>query len=138
MPLRPFQILFFNKEYSLFFIKFCWVADNFAMAGGVYTCDKMKSYEFLRKWQQVHMRLHLIKLEDSSMSLKFRLIIVLNLNNKLNVLMSISSFRGLIQLTSFNWKRKNMKTCFSENKIIRNNNAHLNKIANTLHRECFK
>ena len=72
------------------------------MAGGVYTCDKMKSYEFLRKWQQVHMRLHLIKLEDSSMSLKFRLIIVLNLNNRLNVLMSISSFRGLIQLTSFN------------------------------------
>ena len=72
------------------------------MAGGVYTYDKMKSYEFLRKWQQVHMRLHLIKLEDSSMSLKFRLIIVLNLNNKLNVLMSISSFRGLIQLTSFN------------------------------------
>ena len=72
------------------------------MAGGVYTYDKMKSYEFLRKWQQVHMRLHLIKLEDSSMSLKFRLIIVLNLNNKLNVLMSISSFRGLIQLSSFN------------------------------------
>ena len=72
------------------------------MAGGVYTYDKMKSYEFLRKWQQVHMRVHVIKLEDSSMSLKFRLIIVLNLNNKLNVLMSISSFRGFIQLSSFN------------------------------------